>query len=188
MNNILSLHVLHFSRRLSIRVQMASIFLLLISACSLFKDKSFYRSDSLYSHIDKLELKQVLDLKSHRIRISNRKDSSSAEFYIEIFPRGSFSYSPINGFSGQAEMLRLSGKISSMQKTLDSSVTDSTLKLNSDLGKKSKSELRTVKKEKEIKKKIPDWIWVTGILILISLGIVYRRIYGYCNKSEDSNA
>jgi len=164
-----------FSKRLNILLLPAGIMLLLITACALFKEKSFYRSDSLFRQSNKLELKQGLDLNAYKIRISHYLDSSSAKFYTEIYPRGNFSYSPSGGFSGQADLLRLSGQTSYLQKILDSSLTDSSLKLSSDLREELKRELRIVKKEKQLKKEIPYWIWLGGTLILLGVGIVYSR-------------
>lgn len=172
----MNLEIPDFSKSRNILLMLAGIMLLFFTACTLFKEKSFYRSDSLYRQSGKLEMKEELDLNSHKFIISNSLDSSSAEFYTEIYPRGNFSYSPSKGFSGQADLLRFSGKTRNLQKMLDSSLTDNTLKLRSDLADEFKQEWRSVKKEKEVKKAIPYWVWLGGILILLGLGLVYRRV------------
>lgn len=175
MNTTMNMRIPAFSKRLNIFFMSAGIMLLIISACTLFKEKSLNRSDSLYRRSGKLEANQELVQNAYKIIISNYQDSSSTEFYTEIYPRGNFSYTLSNGFTGEASLLRLSGKANHLQKILDSSLSAGNLNLNSNQRAEFKQELRTVTKEKELKKEVPYKVWLLGILILLGLGIVYKK-------------
>lgn len=160
---------------LKIRLHMAGIILLFISACTLFKERSIFRTDSLMKQSGRLDLNQDLNFSSGSIRISNYTDSSSVDFYTEIFPQGSFSYSPISGFIGHADLIRVNGKAEIRQQGLDSSNKVSKLTLNSTLNEQYKNKQTGIKKEKVLKKEMPHWLWLGVIVILLGLVAVYRK-------------
>lgn len=100
------------------------------------------------------------------------RDSSLTGYVVEIIPRGKFTYSAVNGFSGEAQQLRIKGKtLHTTSRTVDQH-TQATVKENMELRNQFKSSHSTLTKEKE--KKL-SWKWILAAILIGLAYYFYRR-------------
>ena len=92
-------------------LHILGICLTFITACSVFKDKSFFQADSLQKRDIRREVKTGESVQSQAVRIYSQEDSSDRRSFTEIFPEGHFSYSPEAGFNGNAKRVLINENI-----------------------------------------------------------------------------
>jgi hypothetical protein len=150
--------------------------ILLISNCSLFKNSA---SDLRKSHEVSTAVTEVKSLEQKDwLRRSDgffhHQDSSNSDFAIQIRPKGTFSFSPDKGFSGEAESILLTGKASTGSVSSDWNTT-----LQQDKGSTEKQ--MTLKKKGvsdqkiKLKKSAPSWKWM--IAALAFMGVLCFFLY-----------
>ena len=182
MNNQFS-HISYFKAlRGSLFAHISQLFLgiclLFISACSLFKERSFSQADSLLRFRSNRELKTNSTTHSKMIRISVSSDSSDKQYEAEIFPKGIFTYSPGNGFNGEAERVVLKGKLKEGKLVRDSVQFTVESNLRSERWEAEQAKMQTRRKEKEIKIKDNRLTVLVGCLVLaVVLLFVFRRFF-----------
>lgn len=143
----------------------------ILLACNTLQQK--WRSGNKVNATSTLSWQKQGQLAQH-LQASIR-DSSLTGYVVEIIPRGKFTYSAVNGFSGEAEQLRIKGKtLHTTRRTVDQ-LTQAIVKENMELRNQFKSSYSTLAKEKE--KKL-SWKWVFAISLI---GLVY---FYYCKKRE----
>jgi|GEM_PF-2459329 len=96
-------------------------------------------------------------------------DSSTNQIEVTLWPAGSFTYTPQNGFTGQAHQLQIKGLQHNQQHALLNAqhYTDSAVLKNATVQKKQKQILT----QKQNARSGYSW-WVVGIALLLLL-------YGY---------
>ena len=109
-----------------IRVGPFVLLCLLMQGCALLKKEQ--QTAKLATETD-LDLKVSNKLQENHLllKLVNRKDSTVTNTLLEIWPKGKFSFSPENGFVGEAERLKWHGQATSaasqqQQLTLTSSL------------------------------------------------------------------
>ena len=102
------------------RVSKLLLLLYLCSGCSLFrkssKESTAYTSESSFSIASTQQQQLKKDLSEKTVVLT--KDSSGSEITTTIWPRGSFRFSPENGFTGEAEKIQLTHKKSTKSENL----------------------------------------------------------------------
>ena len=150
-------------------IHLLAIFLIFMTACSVFKDKGFYQADSLLRRNEKLELKAVENSHIKMVAVYTSEDSADKQYSVEISPKGLFKYSMTDGFSGEADRVVISGKIKEGKKVRDSvrAVQTSSVRL---AAKGSESTLtHTQVKEKVLQSKKSHFYFAAGCLTIVIL-------------------
>jgi hypothetical protein len=150
----------------------------IITACGLRKVEK-EQSESLqeqHSEISKDSL-HLEEQRSIRVLLQSRADSSSSGYVMEIWPKGKFSLSNTGAFEGEAEKIKLQGKLVNTRKSFQLGQQDeakSSLKsLNSKVARESKLGQKQV-----LLKKNPAWaraLLLLALAIGINLGIHYWK-------------
>lgn len=115
--------------------------------------------------------------------VSFHRDSSDFGYSLQIWPRGTFSYSPEDGFSGEADKVLVTGKGKS-----GSVSTGLTNILERDKGKirqNLKQHTKNVRDEKQKSKKTsPSWKWViAGLAFMMVVGcFIYTKVNLFFKK------
>lgn len=159
----------------SYHIHVLAIFLIFMTACSVFKDKGFYQADSLLRRNEKLGLKAVENSRVKIVEVYTSEDSADKQYSVEISPKGLFKYSMTDGFSGEADRVVISGKIKEGKKVRDSAraVQTSSLRV---AAKGTESTLtHTQVKEKVLQSKKSHFYFVAGCLTIFILIYVLIR-------------
>jgi hypothetical protein len=142
----------------------------ILASCHLFEKQKL--------SIKKQLEKEQLQLDAQRTTVTEQSqliliDSSQNDYTLMLWPKGKFTFSPINGFEGEAEKVIIKGKeirkkiVESNHKTRQ----DSTV-LKANYAKEKES---TITVEKNKLSAGNNWGWVLVLLIIIALIWVYRR-------------
>lgn len=154
------------------------IILIFITACSLFKEKSFYRADSLLNTNLKREVKTNRTDHSKGIRIYVSSDSTDRNYFTEIFPKGSFNYSPEMGFSGEAERIVLKGRVKERIVVRDSAEFTKVSSLHSEKKEVKGVKMQILKREKLSKgnnNTLP--ILACCVMLILVLVFIFRKFF-----------
>lgn len=154
------------------------LLLVLLSSCSVLKNKNLVRTDSLSRREAATKERTSAVSSSNQQHVLLFTDSSGTDFLTEIIPEGEFHFSREGGFSGKASLVRIRGHSKSYSALKDSGSISSKSLLNKETESKEKSTARgsSTLKAKEIKRKPPGslWYWI-AFVILVGAGIVYFR-------------
>lgn len=143
--------------------------LLFITACSLFKEKSFYQTDSLRRIKNDRAIKMNRYDHIKMIRLYTRSDSAEKQYVTEIYPKGFFNYSPENGFSGEAERVVLKGKVKEGILVRDSGHLSQESNIRSDTKEVERAKMQARSKEKKVKTKNTRLEFVVGGVVLVGV-------------------
>lgn len=99
-------------------------------------------------------------------------DSTQHGYSIQLWPKGHFTYSPLNGFEGEAEKVLVTGNLNGVKKGNGTTV----LKANE--SERTELKLKTSEKGKAVQKatakeKVPSAWWVFGGLVLLAGMLMY---------------
>lgn len=153
---------------------MKNIWFLLLSVavagCGLFKN---IRTETRYSRQQSttdsgLNLAEEKNWLSKSGTITLKKDSDHLDYAIQLWPKGRFTFSPTDGFSGEAVKILIAGsdKKGSQESTLSNNV-------ELDKGKITASAIQQVKQVEDDKSKMKvsdaSWKWMIGALVLVTV-------------------
>lgn len=173
MKTQLSLPVYHNA---SYNIHILGICLVCISACSMFKEKSFYQTDSLEHQVIRREMKTESDSSSQALRIYNSSDSADHQSTVEIYPRGNFKYSAKDGFSGEADRLLINERLHSGALRSGAVHVLRNAKVRSSNIEAEKSLRQTQLKEKKMKPLNLSWLYLAGCALIFLLIWRFRKI------------
>lgn len=99
-------------------------------------------------------------------------DSTQQNYAVQLWPKGQFTYSPLNGFVGEAEKVIVSGHVQGVKTGGGSTVS------KADESSHMELKLKTVEEAKAqqtavVKKTVPSAWWVFGCLMLLAAISIY---------------
>lgn len=151
------------------------LFLTFITACSVFKERSFLQADSLRRHDTRKELNQQTVKKSESLSFYSKTDSADRLTFAEIFPAGPFKYTPTDGFSGEAGRVVISERMKETKRLEMAEQLKETSELKSGL-KESKGEIvQTRLKEKEVKTNNLNMWMLAAVALIFILIFLFRK-------------
>lgn len=150
------------------------ISLTLITACSIFKEKSFFQADSLRRQELRKEVKTESATQTQSLRIYNQQDSSDKQSYTEIFPDGLFRYSHEEGFLGTAKKLLINERLKEGRQVQSSARVTQTEKAKSESREKEKLITKTSAKEKAVNTSNYTF-WYLAAIAMLFVGIYFFR-------------
>lgn len=160
----------------SLHIHLLGFCLTLISACSVFKEKSFLQADSLQRQKVDTHVKTEARLKSQAIRIYSTLDSSDKASYTEIFPQGFFRYSAADGFSGKAEKLIVRERLKTTRLLQDRRQEKLDGSLKAELEDARQSKIKTQLKEKLQKPAGISYLYFSGCLLIFVVIFLSAKI------------
>ncbi|KAA8475674.1 hypothetical protein BDE36_2545 [Arcticibacter tournemirensis] len=174
---------------------MLSILLLpvlMISGCSVLKTKYSERKDSLgRRELYKTE-SSSLSGGSWASRVLVVNDSLGHQYSAEIFPKGKFHYSPLEGFTGEASRVLVKGKIKGATIARDSISGGSSLSGQQTLALKEKEQSNTSLAEKVKDVKRPGTAGLFWLLLIVAGvlagGVLWWRKRRKVTKRESMNS
>lgn len=158
----------------SYHIHLLGICLCLVTACSVFKEKSFFETDSLQRRDSSREMKSETRTSGRALRITSTEDSANTQTWSEIFPQGTFKYSVKEGFEGKAGRLLIHQSLQQMKKVHDSSATSNSVFKKEKLEETAKQIDRKTLKRKEITTSRLNYWYLAGLLGIF-LGIYLGR-------------
>lgn len=147
---------------------LAGLLLLAAGGCSIFREVSEARKDSLETSKRKTSLNWKTDSTYSTAHIFTYTDSSGALFDVEILPLGAFTFSSQGGFAGSASRVRIRGKSQNAIRSTDSSNRQQ--QVQSTGSQKEHTKMRTEKVQKQTEKKGDKSLW--WVMALLSIGSV----------------
>lgn len=166
----------------------AGLLLLAAGGCSIFREVSEARRDSLETSNRKTSLDWKIDSTYSTAQVFTYTDSSGALFDVEIMPLGAFTLSSQGGFAGSASRIRIRGKSQNAIRSSDSSSRQQ--QVQSTGSRKEHTKARTEKLEKQTVKKGDKSLWRVIALMSISsvvLFIIFRLIRQGANFTIQKN-
>jgi hypothetical protein len=149
--------------------------LIFISACSVFKEKSFFETDSLQRQKTAASMKQESHSRQDAVRMYSHTDSGDQQTFAEIIPRGAFKYSLAEGFSGEAERLLIRERQQRSSRGTGFSRSRRDERLNTDLNAKAETRTKSMLKAKVQKPRGLTLIYLAGTVLLFVLIYWCRR-------------
>jgi hypothetical protein len=159
----------------SLHIHLLGICLTLISACSVFKEKSFFETDSLQRQNRKATLRQESVSQTKLIQFSSSKDSLDRQSFAEIIPKGTFSYSPAQGFSGEAEKVLIRERLKASHRGTGTSKLVQSNKVREAIKKNENSRVQIRQKKKELRSPGLSWVYLAGCGLIFWLIWRFRR-------------
>ena len=154
------------------------ILLIFITACSVFKEKSFFQADSLRRQDIRREVKTGSATQTESLRIYNQQDSADRQFYTEIFPEGLFRYSAKEGFLGTAKKVLINERVKEGRQVQGSAQVTQAQKTQTESRENEKSLTRTRLKGKAVSTRNYT-LWYLAGLALLFAGIYFsRNVFG----------
>ena len=124
-----------------------------------------------------LQLQEHHNLDSKAGQLSVYKDSSNLQYSIQIWPRGTVSFSPETGFAGEAEKILIKGKAAVGKVASSLNTVEQHHQSNQQvvLRQKAKDVLHQMSK---VVKSSPAWKWQLAGLIVLAFAswFVYRKL------------
>jgi len=144
------------------------ILLCLPGGCSMLKNTSSATNRDQLKRTESEENK--LQLNSHTLSDTDSftfyNDSASRNYEVRLWPKGSFTYSPENGFTGEADRISISGHSADLKKGGEQK--------RAQKAEQSALDVHTIKQQKvneehvqKIKETSISWKWVVVITILL---------------------
>lgn len=146
---------------------------ILIVGCGLFKNTKS-NSERYEEQITNQLEQQVsgnVDYLSSSSVIGLRLDSNRSDYFVELWPKGPFTFSSEKGFSGEAEKVRMHGssKSGSSNTNIAKSSESQAAAFKSKVKQKQKLESGI---RSDNKKSTPSWLWL--IIGLVLLAVIAR--------------
>lgn len=154
--------------------------LLMMANCNLFKNTvtDLRKSHELTTAITQVKTAEHKDWLSRSGSVSFQQDSSDTDYSIQIWPKGTFSFSAEKGFSGEADKVLVTGRVKT-----GSSSTDKRSSIVQYKGKvrqtRTEDNKKVVDQKLKTKRSSPSWKWV--IASLAFLGVVSCFLYTKMN-------
>lgn len=145
---------------------LMGLLLLAAGGCSLFREVSESRKDSLETNSRKASTDWKIDSTYSTGHIFSYTDSSGAVFDVEIVPSGAFTLSSQGGFAGSASRIRIRGKSQSAIRSTDSGSRQQ--HVQSTGSREEHTKMRTEKLQKQTEKKWDKSLW--WVVALLSIG------------------
>ena len=126
---------------------------------------------------DKIESSSQLQGKSNTEKTATAElltfytDSADHQYWIQLRPKGEFTFSAATGFKGQADKVLISGSVKSSKRGGGLTKTDQKEKIQTEINLQTKSKDFS-QKSSASKKTVPSVWWVLGALILVSAALV----------------
>lgn len=150
-----------------------------LSACGLLRNSSKYTSeteDKSLDHFDARFLKEK-EIQTELSITSHFKDSTNQDYEIQIWPKGTFSFSKDKGFTGQAEQIWIKGKSGRL---MNGGITSRKLEQSKEslLLANQQSKLKVTGKKELSKQTSPSWkvILISALLILVVVWWIGKRL------------
>jgi hypothetical protein len=159
----------------SSNIHLIGICLTLITACSVFNEKSFFETDSLQRRNSRVAIRQESASQTKALRIYSSADTSDRRTFAEIYPKGNFRYSPAEGYSGEAERLLIDERSQERQHVKGSSRLLQSNNSSSTVEERDKSLKKTRVKEKELVPGRYSWLYLAGCGLIFLLIFVLRN-------------
>ena len=144
--------------------------------CGIMNDKHTTKALSELTDETKMDLvlKAETELKDNSLKMIVRDDSLNKDWNIQLWPKGKFTFSPQNGFEGEADKVLINGRSSQRNRSTETEATDKTQKnsIKVALHEKKKNVGTSKQEEKSI---APNSILVltSGFLLGILLLLFY---------------
>lgn len=154
--------------------------IVLMAACSSLKNKT--RSETESRNAAKYATESKTDKKWQESKTVKslflKQDSADMAFTVEIWPIGSFDFSPQKGFAGTAQKITYRGRASQLSNTFLNQKMESSAEAKEKMELKATSERVTVDKQLdktlEVKRSANLKWYVLAALLLIVMFVVYR--------------
>jgi hypothetical protein len=156
-------------------IQLICCFLVLITACSVFREKSFLQADSLRLLNTSMALEQESARHREAITLNSSANSSEKQSLTEIYPTGPFRYSVKDGFSGKADRLVINERLKENKEQKRSAGVKESSSDQLVMKKNEKSRLQSRLKEVALRPKNIFWLYLAGILLLFVMIWRFRR-------------
>ena len=161
------------------RVVIILLLFLLSTACNLFKNTStaIDQSHQLLTKQTSLKNLEEKDRNSTSNRLTFYKDSDHQQYQVQFWPKGRFTFSSEQGFSGEADQVIISGNLNRTATAAQLVHVD-----EQDKGKistnLSQQEKKVFDQRQKVSKSFVSWKWVlAGIVILsIMLWLGYKKL------------
>jgi len=152
-------------------IRIMLLLLCLCFGCSLFrkssKETTAFKSENNYSSASNEQQKLKKEVSEKTLVV--RKDSAGSELTTIIWPRGSFRFSQENGFTGEADQIRLTHKKSTKSENLKRA--EKHLQVDSTAKKKtaSKASAGVIAKAGKVTRPTNYWVGlvVFGVSVLV---------------------
>ncbi len=155
------------------------LLLMIICSCSLFKHTrtDTKQSRQLSTREKNLQSLEKKDWLSKSGSVNFYKDTGNVSYAIRIWPKGTFSFSPGNGFSGEADQVMIEGNSTGSSVLAGSTITKQQNKgiLKTTL---SQSEKQVADEKEKLKESLPSWKLVVAGLVLVLLlsSVLYKKL------------
>ena len=157
------------------QLHILGICLTLITACSVFKEKSFLLTDSLQRQHIRREVKTETKSQVNAVRIYSQEDSSDRRSFTEIVPEGFFRYSSHDGFSGKASRVLMYDRTKESKKVRDSTQFRQVKSTLSKTGETRRMLSKTRVKEKDHHANNSIAACLAGLLLIFAGVFLFRR-------------
>jgi hypothetical protein len=158
------------------------LMILMLIGCGSFRKVEKQQSESLQEQRVEItrDSLQIDDQRSIRLLLLGKADSSASGYVMEIWPKGKFRISGAGGFEGEAEKVKLQGRLVSTNKYFELDRQDDAHSAVKSLNLTVKEESKSQHKQLLLKKN-PAWmhaLWLLALAIGINLAIHYRNKFG----------
>lgn len=159
----------------------AKAFILLfltMNSCGLMKktEKTLQESSAMLEISKHTKSNYAQENNSNSVYMVFEKDSVQQAYQVQLWPKGKFTFSAVNGFEGEAERILISGELQKKSNHLELSTSQ---QHNKEQQQMEMQVRKTQKEAEKIEKKSSsaDFRWVImGIILLVFGGIwLYRR-------------
>lgn len=153
---------------------------IIFCSCNLFKNTSteMERTHQLSANQKDYRLTEQKDWLSKSGSITFYKDTNHANYSIQIWPKGMFSYSQEKGFTGEADQVMIKGDVSgsSAFSGLHTLEQQDQGKIAVAISQKNK---KIADDQKKVKTSSYSWkLILTGFAVIIIIGwILYRKVF-----------
>ncbi|GEM_PF-1325574 len=150
-------------------------------SCSVFKEKLVRKADSASTWQSSSAESKTVSSTSQQQRLLVITDSSNHQYTAEIIPAGPFHYSPLEGFTGTASRIIITGRLSGESTRRDSSGSTRTLaaQTNTASAEQQQTQVTRSEKTKEVKRSAKRWLWVVLAGALAAGGYVMKKLISH---------
>jgi len=149
--------------------QIGLIMCLCLCSCGLLRNSSKFSSDAIYNKLDQSGLSASREKdESIELNVSGHfTDSVTQNYEVQIWPKGSFSFSEDLGFVGEAEAVRIKKNTQSLAKRVEM-ISNLEKKKETEVLQNRKIKKEQIKHEQEMKENTPSWKWIIASFILMA--------------------
>ena len=145
-------------------------------SCGIMNDKHTTKTLSELTDETKLDLamKAETELKDNSLKMIVRDDSLNKDWNIQLWPKGKFTFSPQNGFEGEAEKVLINGRSFERNRSKETEAVDKTQKSSIDISlHEKKKNVKTAKQEEKSIRQNYSWLLYCGFLLGIFVLLFY---------------